>query len=80
MVFFLHEIHREEKGKWHVNFDVQSGQLTFYGPDQRLKAKAAAQQAAEQAFNSGQVEQFIESNLQTWIIIGAINPVFRKGS
>jgi hypothetical protein len=70
-VFLVHQF--PEAGKWHVSFDVKTSQPTFFAPDQRLMSKAAAQQAAEQAFNSGQVEQFIESNLQTWIIIYAID-------
>jgi hypothetical protein len=76
-VFLVHQL-PPEVGKWHVNFDVRTGQLTAYAPDQRLISKAAAQRAAEQAFDSGEVEQFIEANLKTWIIIGAIDPVLRR--
>jgi hypothetical protein len=68
-----------EAGKWHVGFDVQTTQPAVFAPDQRLMSKARAQQAAEHIFNSGLVERFIDRDLQSWIIIGAIDPVFRKG-
>jgi hypothetical protein len=77
-VFLVHQF--PEAGKWHVSFDVQTTQPAVFAPDQRLMSKARAQQAAEHVFNSGLVERFIERDLQSWIIIGAINPVFRKGS
>jgi hypothetical protein len=75
-VFLVHQL--PEAGKWHVNFDVRTGQPTAYAPDQRLISKAAAQRAAAQAFDSGEVERFIEANLKTWIIIGAIHPVLSR--
>lgn len=63
-----------EAGQWHVAFDVEASQPVFYAPDKRLLSKAAAQKAAGHAFASGEVERFIGANLQTWIVIGAIQP------
>lgn len=72
-VFLVHQFPEAEK--WHVNFDVQTSQPAVFAPDQRLMSKAAAQQTADEAFDSGVVKRIIERDLQSWIIIGAIRPL-----
>jgi hypothetical protein len=74
-VFILEGI---DEGKWYVSFDVQTGQRPLYPLDQRPMSKDAAQRAAEQAFESGRVDQLIDSYLQAWINTGAIKPVPRN--
>jgi hypothetical protein len=64
-----------EVGSYTVSFDSSRGDLLQWTqPDQRSYSRAEAKEAAEELFSSGQVQRYIEANLQTWIHLGALNP------
>jgi hypothetical protein len=72
-LFLVHQY--PEAGKWHISFDVETTNPAVYQSDRRLVSRGTAQKEAENAFDSGEVARVIESNLQSWIIIGAVRPV-----
>jgi hypothetical protein len=60
----------EAQGLYQINFTFRNQDAEVWQPDKAQYSREEAKRAAESAFNSGQVETYAKSNIQTWINIG----------
>jgi hypothetical protein len=60
----------KEEGAYLLNFTLRGQQAEMFQPDKARYSREQARRAAELAFNSGEVEAYARSQIQSWIHLG----------
>ena len=58
------------EGMYHLQFTFRGQLAEMCQPDKTLYSREQSKQAAEFAFNSGRVEGYAKSHIQSWIHLG----------
>ena len=67
-----HGYQPQEVGMYHFAFMSRGKSVVDFQPDKNLYSREQAKEVAESAFDSGQVEEYVEREIQTWINIGSV--------